>query len=161
MYTKLQSESDLEEIEINDIDLQDIIRENETVLYIARPRDLTSIKKNASLVVCIPPFIPCCLLSPFCYPFLVNQALNQALIVTNRTVYFYQGDTTLCNCCSTGFVVKGLSLDKIQNIDVFEPGVGCGQTWFNIPRMVIETAGQAGPNAQPEIQIKGIFDVTK
>lgn len=152
-----------DDVYTDDIPFESFIRNNETIIHVARCEDLDAITRFSAGAACVATLASVCVLLPFTpciYLWEIEKAKKSAIILTNRTLYFYQGDAEGCLCCSTGVTIKNIPLERIQNIDIREPGVGCGQSVFNITKMIVETAGQAGPQARPELEIKGLRDTT-
>merc|ERR1719321_2497514 len=69
---------------------------------------------------------------------------SRRCVVTSRNLYFYQQKP--CCCCLWGHEQKYIPLDKIQDITIH-------QSWlmgrFGVHKVVVETAGQGGPQTQP------------
>jgi len=69
---------------------------------------------------------------------------SRRCVVTTRSLYYYT-ESPCCCCCLWGQEQKFIPLDKIQDITIQQNWL---QKKFGICNVVIETAGQAGPEAR-------------
>jgi hypothetical protein len=70
---------------------------------------------------------------------------SRRCVVTTRSLYYYT-ESPCCCCCLWGQEQKFIPLDKIQDITIQQNWL---QKKFGICNVVIETAGQAGPEVRP------------
>eukprot|EP00658_Telonema_sp_P-2_P034824 TRINITY_DN25401_c0_g1_i1.p1 TRINITY_DN25401_c0_g1~~TRINITY_DN25401_c0_g1_i1.p1 ORF type:complete len:224 (-),score=38.32 TRINITY_DN25401_c0_g1_i1:285-956(-) len=90
-----------------------------------------------------------------CYPACLKSAQSRKLTLGERSL-FYAGDTycccgpCMCKCNSTE---KQVPLDKLQDLTLSQ---NCIARVFDVWTMKMETAGQAGPEAGPELSLAGM-----
>jgi len=77
------------------------------------------------------------------------------ITITRRSIVAESGGVC-CHCIPHS--VKTILLDRIQDVSISQ---GCLERCWGIQRLTIETAGQRGPDAGPELSFAGIQGATE